>query len=253
MVSFQQYKPYYFNWELLEELLLKPALDNQTAINKKEMAFRDFLDVIADKDYIFHCSNDWSTRTVSVTIGDNNYIFEEDLAGRLLGIALEAINNVGNYIDVANCMWLYIESDTIIDDPHFFYMFFLCKGENIILPSISLSDTLSRELPSDIFEKQSEPFLNNEEEDTKALVRLCYEKWEKGTPPGRIYAMKEKMQCEQEFAEYAGRKVDDSNNIIGNNIFLEISKLRHELTSVKYILLTLIFLITFWSIDKLFF
>jgi hypothetical protein len=196
MQKFQQYKSYYLNWKLVKDYRMNPVSDNPNAANKAKMSFDEMLDVIGNnqnsftfQDHLFH---------IEVNVGDRLYLFEKNSISKYFVIILKILQS-GGLNDFFGLMWLYIEWDFV--DEVCFYIFFLCKEDNIIIPSIAISESPGLPLPNDILLENPEYFSGNGKEDSAALVRLCYEKWQKDTLPGRIYAMKLRMQRKQDFVE----------------------------------------------------
>ena len=177
------------NWELCKDHKLKPLPNSQNAANKEEMPFLEIFNKIADNDNKFDFKD--CPRSIEVNIGNNLYLFERNAGSDFLPVVLTIVKEAGSFMNAINCMWLFIEDDNEIEvgpfGPHDFYRFFLCRGDDIIIPSISISETPSIPLPNNIFSEDLKPLFARQSEDTAALVRLCYEKWQRDTLPGRIY------------------------------------------------------------------
>jgi len=74
---------------------------------------------------------------------------------------------------------------------------------SILLENISLSVTFknSNVMDNIIIESKENDIFANEHDDMRAMIRLCYEKWQSETIPGKIYAMKQRIELEEEMKE----------------------------------------------------
>lgn len=199
---FQQYKSYYlqYPWSNIKLKLLEKG--ETQAVNKEEMPAIELLRKLVTNDYDYSFESSLGVLTV-VTKGE---VYSFDLLpphcpySKIIEMYLELGKKTKNFDEICYYRWLYIESDYVLEDPSSqFYAFFLCKGDNIVRDRMSLLVTSGDKLHDEnLLIERNDYFFRNEIEDEAAHVRLLYEKWFKETLPGRIYAMKQKMELEKE-------------------------------------------------------
>ena len=203
-LKFKQKTQYELNWNFIADRPLKLSPESHNPFNKSEVRLVDFL-------FIMHERNDYNFETplisrhncVEVKIDKDTYLFQKTDESEYLEIMLHLIKQAGEFKSLINGRWLFIESDYVKDDPHYFYHFFIYNGLSILLENISLSVTFknSNVMDNIIIESKENDIFANEHDDMRAMIRLCYEKWQSETIPGKIYAMKQRIELEEEMKE----------------------------------------------------
>jgi len=210
MLHFKQYAPYKINQEILDSLKLEPnTRGGREPANKTQMSVMDVLEEISSNNFEFICS-DSRFMHFDVNIGSNLYSFDTVKcrdAVHILEIILNLSKKTGSFEAALNSTWYYFEKDSIINEPHEFHYFFLCMGDQIIEPMVTISDA-SFSFPDTFLLEDKDIFTDNDLDNRIALARICYEKWQQGTLPGKIYTMKSKMDQERELEEASGLRGD---------------------------------------------
>ena len=244
MISFQQFRPYYLNPDVVLDFKLRPNLRKSEAVNKKEMLLGELLEKInaVKNDFTFNNERGF----LDIKIGNDLFAFEFPPHSEIIDRILAARRDDIDYW-IFNCMWLYVENDYVLDDAHEFYSFFLCKGDDIVDAYLSLSHAPLHELPDNILvEKEGRSglgnFTANDRENVPAMIRLLYEKWFKETVPGKIYIMKKKMEKRLELAHESGiiMPLDDPLPDINISMLKEIISLRKSMKSIRVLLVILV-------------
>jgi hypothetical protein len=243
-MEFEQFEPYYLNYDLLENIKLRPRSENSSIT--EEISLQDLFNKIRRNEDKFSYEYEFDSPYINFTIGNEYYSFLRSDAPDVLTTILEAAEETKDLPSVLNARWLYIEEADIPDYPWF--DFFLCKfdSDQIINPSFSVPMAFS----------DSSDFLNFLMKDDAysdykaALMRLCYEKWQKETLPGRIYAMKKKMEDEEyeKFKNKEGGAQPDSNTSF---LLKEISLLREDVKSIASAIKIIIGLLAFYIVWQL--
>lgn len=230
MLEFKQNTPYALNWDFLGNLTLKPVLDSANAVNKSEIFIKDVIYKIRNNNNMYQQQCDYAYE-----ISGETYQFEKDESFKYLEILLGLIGKAKHTDYVINQVWLYIEHDSLLDSPHEFYGFFICQDLNIVVDYISLSVTYEDValMKNILIESEYPPSLYNEYEDERARIRLCYDKWQTETVPGKIYAMKLKMKREEELAEEYGHPIADERV---NDIRQLALRIHNQLFTIKVLL-----------------
>jgi hypothetical protein len=128
-----------------------------------------------------------------VTFGEDLYSFD-DLkcfdAIQMLRILLELLRKRDSWEDAFYSTWYYFENDGVRDDIHEYHRFFLCHQDEIIDSQVTISDAPPFSFPETLLQKDNDMFYRHSGEYRAALTRVCYDKWQADTLPGRIDAAK---------------------------------------------------------------
>ena len=203
MLSFKQYVPYRINWELLDTINLEPvphAGDDVEAVNKAPMSVMEVLRKVIANNYEFTIGEFFGLLDRQVCIGAERYSFDRGNGDGpyILNIMLSMMKEPGGWDNVLQGNWYYFEKNRLSEDVHDYYRFFLCMGDQIITPAVTISDGPPFSFPETFLVENTEVYLRNDHMDRRAHTRLCYEKWQRETLPGRIYAMKLIIEQEDE-------------------------------------------------------
>jgi hypothetical protein len=197
MLNFKTHVPYYINQELLGEMKLEPnKKDEREYVNKSAISIMEFLHKVVDNkmEYIVHSSFKYEINT---SAGAEYYSFDPvandstKILKIILDIAMKT-NDLGDIFDT--CTWYFIEDEKLIREFHLYYHFILCKGDNIIDPMFTISDGIPLSFPQTFLLEDTNVVYSNDGEAKTALALICYEKWQRETPQGRIYAKRVAMK-----------------------------------------------------------
>ena len=236
-LKFKQKTQYELNWHFLVNRPLKLAPESHNPFNKSEVLLGDFIFIMHEKkNYNFETPLIPKHNCVEVKIDEDTYFFQKTDESQYLEVMLHLIKQAGTIESLTNGRWLFIERDSVKDDPHFFYQFFICNGLNIVVENISLSVTFpnSNIMNNIIIETKNDDFFVNEKDDRRALVRLCYDKWQSETVPGKIYAMKQRIEMEEEMKEESGVGLTTGENI-NINILNELKNMKSYIKGIYII------------------
>jgi len=202
MLKFEQLIPYHINLELVANLKLEAYTRGKTETTSlNPISIGDIFEKIdANKgEFIIDDSGSFS---LDISIGTDYYSFDKLKCGgnaaQILEIMLNTTKKTADLRAAIHCNWFYFEEDTHLEEPIQNFYFFLCKGEQIIEPEVCISDSIPFSFPESFLLKNKDKFTANAVKNRNALTRLCYEKWQNETLPGRIYATKLKMEQEAE-------------------------------------------------------
>ena len=253
MAFYDQYVPYQINWKLLDDLSLEPSARGEPdSVNKTTMSIMDVLQIIGlDNEYTL--GSDYPC--LDVAIGTDHYSFDTDKGGNAveaLKTILRAGKAAGGVYEALRCTWYYFETESTADhDPSWDY-FFLCKKDEIVEPKIRITTwPPPSSVPQNFLLEDAENYLSNDVENRTALARICYEKWQQETLPGRIYAMKSKMEQERELAEdYAIHNYLTPQNSLPL-VLRGISSIGKHLNHIKVLLWVIAGALTYIALLKL--
>jgi hypothetical protein len=254
---FHPFVPYYLNQETFDDLTLAPYQSTDVEhINKDWMPVRKAFDAIWDNngEYEF----EFIGREYRLTIGKDVYSFdsfEGEDAPQILTLVLNANKSAGKWGDGFGCTWYFFEESRVTNDSHEFYSFFLCIGDRIVNPHVSISWHYPWSFPSRFLLPDTSTFSTTTAEDRDALTRLCYEKWETETLPGRIFAKKRMIALEHKEMEHAlngERRESDlkTPEIDLQSIRIEIAILRNQLKNISGLLFILTVAVIYMAVFK---
>lgn len=250
MLSFKPYVPYSINRELLDTSKLEPSSRGEKEpANKTAMSIEEVLRTIGDNaEYTF----DVHLYHFDVDIGADHYSFDNSGGSfMVLKAVLNAGKAAGGVFKALGCTWYYIEEDRLIDYMHEYYHFFVCRGDCVLDPSVTISDGPPFTFPQAFLLEDTQVYLSNDVEDRIALTRICYEKWEQETLPGRIYAMKAKIEQEQELAKETGINSYLTSQHSLPLLLRELSLVTKHLSYIKGLLFAIIGILLYIVLFKL--
>jgi hypothetical protein len=269
-IRFERYIPYHINRKLLDTHKLEPYTAGEAEpVNTSAMSLMDILKRIADNNFqtdlddalkrradsIFQTDlDDLESFGYGVHIGEQYYSFSDpQVEGTsILTMILDTARKAGGLQQALHCDWYYYEDDASLHDPDECHRFFLCRGDRIIDPSRSIDcNPLSPSLVDNILLSESDrdewsrirDLYLNELEDRTALAHICYEKWQQETAPGRIWAMKARI--EQERIERRGRYLTAETLPL---LLGEIRSLRKTQGFIGWLLLAVIGLLVYIAV-----
>lgn len=241
MLEFKKFTPYKLNRDLINKAELK-ILDE----NNKVIGAKTFLEVVRD---IFHDDTPYSYEQETIGLrlvvikGERKiYIESHGYATDILSIILDMCKEKKEIISSFDkLLWLYIERDHVLDDPHVFYHLFICDGEKILKERISLSDAPGHELPDNLLQIKNDFFCSNDRDYEMAMVRKCYEKFYRETDYGQLVALKERNDFEM---EHFSRLFPDVDNVNFSQLFLfKHNQLQKQLRFIAWLIVSVLILV----------
>lgn len=257
MLRFKPFTPYILNQNIFAELKLKPNTRSREVefANKDTMSVLDILNIISDNfsEFIFD-KDEIQFLSLDFQVGKDQYSFDatEGSGTHILRVILGIMKETGVWEDAFYSTWYYFEDDRLIEDLHLYYRFFLCRGDRIVSPVVIISDGPPFSFPENFLLEDTEVTLNNDAEDRVAITRICYEKWQNETLPGKIFAMKTRMQQESDLAERFGDKSYLTFENVLPLLIRESSLLKEKLTHIMWLLFVLVSILIYMALFSLF-
>jgi hypothetical protein len=195
--SFKRFIPYYLNSDFLEGVEVQFARKVE-GVESKDQKFekKEFLKVI---DFFFEDNREFQEFEdlmggIEFKCNDGEYmVIAPGYLGNILGIQAQILKNKKR-VSISNCTWFYYEKDYVVDDPHESHTFFITSGDEILLESANLNDTISAPLDSQVLTfNDFPPIWANHDQYDKAHTVWLHQKFLNETRMGQIFKIKEEL------------------------------------------------------------
>lgn len=240
MLRFKKYVPYYLNDELLSQVKLPLVEDDNHADEEiGNILYNDLLSNIIQNDCKCEIEEGLLSHKISVE-KDTYHIKGSHFITQLLEIFLKhGQNDCQKIRDIYNGIWYFFDEDELMDEPHWYYRFFITSEFKIVCTDVRLSSTFGKDfaIPENLLITDSENDLfRNEDIDRKAYARLMYDKWINETNTGKLFRIKENILREETDNDEPSAIAMSSEELNFYPLIEELREIRKEISFIRNII-----------------